>query len=231
MRQEGNRAPYRLLPPPHATMPKAHDSRLIKLVGKILHHDFHHHGPQDDSDSDSGVATPEWMGPYRAPSSTSSVYSIPKGGGRDKSISMDLWNEAYNSLRDSTRSAGLVTVYESILCQELSHGQSIGGLNQSLPRSDKERFKALITITESGLKRSRGTKSQANTSAKGIIRAAQRLIKSVWATYPSTAVAWSGICILTPVSILSLCTYRPACELFEWLLILLRVAASSWSAN
>ncbi|TFB02694.1 hypothetical protein CCMA1212_005552 [Trichoderma ghanense] len=180
-------------------MPKTHDSRLIKLVGKILHHDFHHHGPQDDSDSESGVATPEWMGPYRAPSSTSSSYSIPKGSGRDKSISMDLWNEAYNSLRDSTRSAGLVTVYESILCQELSHGQSIGGLNQSLPRSDKERFKALITITESGLKRSRGTKLQANTPAKAIIRAAGKTIKSVWATYPSTAVAWSGICILTPL--------------------------------
>ncbi|KAL6853203.1 hypothetical protein J3F83DRAFT_513592 [Trichoderma novae-zelandiae] len=177
-------------------MPKSHDSRLMKLVGRILHHDFHH---PDDSDSDSGVATPEWLGLYRGPVSTSSGFSLPKGSGRDKSISMDLWNEAYNSLRDSTRSAGLVTVYESILCQELSHGQSIGGINQSLPRSDKDRFKALVSITESGLRRSRGTKSQAITPAKAMIRAAGKIIKCVWATYPSTAVAWSGISILTPL--------------------------------
>ncbi|UKZ82986.1 hypothetical protein TrVFT333_010787 [Trichoderma virens FT-333] len=182
-------------------MTKSHDpqsGRIKKLVSRLLHHSSNLHDTSpDDSDADSGIATPKWLGSYRATPSASSSFSAPKAYGRDTSISLDLWNSAYNSLRDSLSSAGLVTVYESILCQELPNNQSIGGINQSLPRSDDERLRNLITITESGLKKCR-TKSQADDQAKALIRASRKIIKSVWADYPSTAVAWSGICILTP---------------------------------
>ncbi|KAL7785935.1 hypothetical protein V8C37DRAFT_405627 [Trichoderma ceciliae] len=186
-------------------MTKSHDSdssRIRKLVGRLLHHGSNPHAATpDDSDTGSGVATPEWLGTYREPPSASSSFSVhtPKAYGRHTSISLELWNLAYNSIRDSLGSAGLVTVYESILCQELPHGQSIGGISQALPRSDDERLKSLISITEAGLKRSRGANSQANDPAKVLIRASKKIIKSVWMDYPSTAVAWSGICILTPL--------------------------------
>ncbi|KAL7941385.1 hypothetical protein V8C42DRAFT_335020 [Trichoderma barbatum] len=183
-------------------MTKSHDpqsSRIKKLVGRLLRHSSNLHDTSpDDSDAGSGVATPEWLGTYRGPISASSSFSVPKSYARDTSISLELWNSAYNSLRDSLSSAGLVTVYESILCQELPHVQSLGGINQSLPRGDEERLRTLITITEAGLKKCRA-KSQADDTARTLIRAARKIIKSVWADYPSTAVAWSGICILTPL--------------------------------
>ncbi|KAL7931528.1 hypothetical protein V8C35DRAFT_282526 [Trichoderma chlorosporum] len=182
-------------------MTKSHDpqnNRIKKLVSRLLHHSNPHDTSPDDSDAGSGVATPEWLGAYRGPPSASSSFSLPKTYGRDTSISLDLWNSAYNSLRDSLSTAGLVTVYESILCQELPHNQSIGGINQSLPRSDDERLRSLITITEAGLKKCRN-KSQADDQAKALIRSSRKIIKTVWADYPSTAVAWSGICILTPL--------------------------------
>lgn len=188
---------------PDSQMTKSHDgqsSRVRKLVSRLLHHGSNPHDTTpDDSDAGSGVATPEWLGSYRGPPSASSSFSVPKVYGRDTSISLELWNAAYNSLRDSPRSAGLVAVYESILCQELPHGQSIGGLNQSLPRSDEDRLRTLISITEAGLKKCRGGKSQADDPARAMIRASRKIIKSVWMDYPSTAVAWSGICVLTPV--------------------------------
>ncbi|KAM0254678.1 hypothetical protein ACHAQJ_006528 [Trichoderma viride] len=184
-------------------MTKSQDSdsgRIRKLVGRLLHHTSNAHAANpDDSDAGSGVATPEWHPSYRGPPSASSTLSVPKAYGRHTNISLELWNTSYNSIRDSLRSAGLVTVYESILCQELPHGQSIGGINQSLPRSDDERLKSLITITEAGLKKCRTAKSQPDDPARLLIRASRKIIKSVWADYPSTAVAWSGICILTPL--------------------------------
>lgn len=195
----------------HLNMTRSHDSessRIRKLVGRLLHHSSSPHASNpDDSDAGSGVATPEWLGSYRGPPSASSSFSVPKTyAARDTSISLELWNTAYNSLRDSLRSAGLVTVYESILCQELPHGQSIGGISQSLPRSDEERIKTLISITEAGLKKCRAAKTQADDPARALIRASRKIIKSVWMEYPSTAVAWPGICILTPVSFNTLCT-------------------------
>ncbi|KAM6480724.1 hypothetical protein HDV62DRAFT_102733 [Trichoderma sp. SZMC 28011] len=182
-------------------MTKSHDpqsGRIKKLVSRLLHHSNPHDTSPEDSDADSGIATPKWLGSYKVPASANSSFSAPKAYGRDTGISLELWNSAYNSLRDGLSTAGLVTVYESILCQELPHGQSIGGINQSLPRSDDDRLRTLITITEAGLKKCR-TKSQADDQAKALIRASRKIIKSVWADYPSTAVAWSGICILTPL--------------------------------
>ncbi|EHK44646.1 hypothetical protein TRIATDRAFT_6711, partial [Trichoderma atroviride IMI 206040] len=111
---------------------------------------------------------------------------------------LELWTAAYNAIRDNLRSAGLVTVYESILCQELPH-QSIGGINQTLPRSDDDRLKQLIRITESGLRKCRGANCPIDNYARVLVKMSKRIIKSVWADYPSTAVAWSGITILTPL--------------------------------
>ncbi|KAL6889134.1 hypothetical protein GGI43DRAFT_416551 [Trichoderma evansii] len=177
----------------------AETGRLRKLVGRLLHHSSHPNTPNpDDSDTGSGVATPEWLGTYRGPPSASSSISIPKGYGRHTQISLELWTAAYNSIRDSLRSSGLVTVYESILCQELPN-QSIGGINQTLPRSDDDRLKQLIRITESGLRKCRGANCPIDNYARVLVKMSKKIIKSVWADYPSTAVAWSGITILTPL--------------------------------
>ncbi|KAM0454791.1 hypothetical protein ACHAPV_008164 [Trichoderma viride] len=176
----------------------ADTGRLRKLVGRLLHHSSHPHTPNpDDSDAGSGVATPEWLGTYRGPSPSAS-FVMAKGYGRHTQISLELWTAAYNSIRNNLRSAGLVTVYESILCQELPH-QSIGGINQTLPRSDDERLKQLIRITESGLRKCRGANCPIDNYARVLVKMSKRIIKSVWADYPSTAVAWSGITILTPL--------------------------------
>ncbi|PTB38502.1 hypothetical protein M441DRAFT_70877 [Trichoderma asperellum CBS 433.97] len=175
----------------------ADTGRLRKLVGRLLHHNSHSHTPNpDDSDTGSGVATPEWLGTYRVPSASS--LSAPKGYGRHTQISLELWTAAYNSIRNSLRSSGLVTVYESILCQELPH-QSIGGINQTLPRADDDRLKQLIRITESGLRKCRGSNCPVDNYARILVKMSKKIIKSVWADYPSTAVAWSGITILTPL--------------------------------
>lgn len=183
-------------------MTKSNDTdtgRLRKLVGRLLHHSSHPPSLNpDDSEPGSGVATPEWLGTYRGPPSASSSFSLPKGHGRHTQISLELWTAAYNSIRDSLRSSGLVTVYESILCQELPH-QSIGGINQTLPRSDDDRLKQLIRITESGLRKCRGANCPIDNYARVLVKMSKKIIKSVWADYPSTAVAWSGITILTPV--------------------------------
>jgi hypothetical protein len=176
----------------------ADTGRLRKLVGRLLHHSSHPHTANlDDSDAGSGVATPEWLGTYRGPSPSAS-FVMPRGYGRHTQISLELWTAAYNSIRDNLRSAGLVTVYESILCQELPH-QSIGGINQTLPRSDDDRLKQLIRITESGLRKCRGANCPIDNYARVMVKMSKKIIKSVWADYPSTAVAWSGITILTPV--------------------------------
>ncbi|KAK5996467.1 hypothetical protein PT974_01801 [Cladobotryum mycophilum] len=120
----------------------------------------------------------------------------------DADVSLELWNTAYNSLRDSPVSTALVTAYEGIITQELPDDLKLGGgMNSSFGDiSNDERLKLMGVITDAGLhKRRASNSSQADEPVRVLLGSSKDMIESVWSEYPSAAVAWSGISTLTPL--------------------------------
>lgn len=120
---------------------------------------------------------------------------------RDAATSLDLWNEAYDSLRDSPRTRGLVFAYEGIVCQELPDHLKVGGLNTTLrAHPDSMRLELVSVIAESGLRKRRSSKtSQIRDEARAMVSVTKHSIASLINAYPSAALAWCGLCTLTPV--------------------------------
>ncbi|OAA69655.1 hypothetical protein ISF_02925 [Cordyceps fumosorosea ARSEF 2679] len=123
---------------------------------------------------------------------------------RDAGVSLDLWNAAYDVLRDGPATSGLVLTYESIIAQELpSHVKAAAGGGMSINfrgRSDEDRLRLLQEIMSAGLAKRRGSRTeQGESPARATIDAAKAAIDAVVPVYMSSAVAWAGICTMTPL--------------------------------
>lgn len=121
---------------------------------------------------------------------------------RDADISLQLWNSAYDALRDDPTTAALVVSYESIISQELPDHLKIGGININFRgKSNTQRLELLTEIAKAGMTKRRGSKiSQVDEAARTVSEISKERVASRLAVYPSSAVAWAGICTLTPVS-------------------------------
>lgn len=121
---------------------------------------------------------------------------------RDAQQALELWNGAYDALRDDPSCTGLVIAYENIISQELPDRLKMGGLNSSFRgKTADQRLELLTAITSAGLEKRRGSKSsQADDVAKIILDAAREQVESVLPEYQAASVAWTGFCTLTPVS-------------------------------
>lgn len=116
-------------------------------------------------------------------------------------LSMAVWNEAYESLRDSPATAALVVAYESIIAHELPDSLKTGGMNTSFRnRSAEERLALLTCIANNGLEKRRGSKtSQVEEVSRTIIDDCKSAIRHSLTDEPAAAIAWAGFCTLTPV--------------------------------
>lgn len=116
-------------------------------------------------------------------------------------LSLNLWNTAYEALRDSPATGAMVVAYESIISQELPVHLRSGGMNTSFRnRPEDERLALLTVITKSGLEKRRGSKtSQVDEVSRTIIDEVKGAIGQALAEERATAVAWAGLCTLTPV--------------------------------
>jgi hypothetical protein len=165
--------------------------------------------PRDDSDRPATPKAPSFR--IRTPrisspdlqGSSSGKRRRGKNGhqARDAQIALELWNGAYDALRDDPSCNGLVIAYENIISQELPDHLKMGGLNSSFHgKSAEERLDLLTAITTAGMEKRRSSKSsQGDHVAKGLLDAARDQVASVLPEYNAAAVAWPGFCTLTPV--------------------------------
>ncbi|CAM1505766.1 Fc.00g114030.m01.CDS01 [Cosmosporella sp. VM-42] len=111
-------------------------------------------------------------------------------------ISLELWNSAYDFLKNDSGSAGLVLAYEAIIIQELPKDQKLA--LSEIP--SEKRLEFMHAIALSGLRKGLSSKSSdVDDSAREIIMYARENVESLLDSCPSAAVAWAGICILTPL--------------------------------
>ena len=135
--------------------------------------------------------------PARKKASVSSALPHPEAG-----LSLQLWDEAYDSLHFDPNTMSLVVTYESIISQELPDDLKVavhGTL--SLPDGGTDRRMDLMTtIASAGLSKRRGSKtSQVDDTARQILDHSKRIVDAQLDDFPSAALAWSGLCTLTPV--------------------------------
>ena len=111
-------------------------------------------------------------------------------------ISLELWNSAYDVLKNDSGSTGLVLAYEAIIIQELPNDQKLG--LDEIPR--EKRLEFMNAIASTGLKKGLSSRSsEVGDSAREIIMFARETVESLLDSYPGVALAWAGICVLTPV--------------------------------
>ncbi|KAI6777679.1 Glycolipid 2-alpha-mannosyltransferase-like protein [Emericellopsis cladophorae] len=99
-------------------------------------------------------------------------------------LSRDLWDEAYDALRLDPSTASLVVTYESIISQELP---------------EDVKLDLMTAIATAGLSKRRGSKSsEVDDSTPRTLEHTKRIVESQLDDFPSTALAWAGLCTLTP---------------------------------
>lgn len=199
-------------------MDKLHDhlsntSTIKKLVGRLRGNSVSTpNTPQrDDGYTSSSSRAPSFRirTPQipRSPDShcSSSTKKRGKNGhcARDAQLALELWNDAYDALRDDPSCTGLVIAYENIISQELPDHLKMGGLNSSFHgKPADQRLELLTAITAAGLEKGRNSKiSQAGNSEKMVLDAVRDRVASAVIEYHAASVAWAGFCTLTPVSI------------------------------
>lgn len=156
---------------------------------------------------------------FRTPSfkvgSANSASSSPPAGGKKFSVSSnrphpeaglsrELWDEAYDALRLDPSTSSLVVTFESIISQELPDDlKNVVHATLSPPDGNTDRRMDLMAaITSAGLSKRRGSKaSQVDDSARIILEQSKFIVESELDNFPSAALAWSGICTLTPLLI------------------------------
>ncbi|KAK9440551.1 hypothetical protein VB005_05183 [Metarhizium brunneum] len=197
-------------------MDKLHDhlsntSTIKKLVGRLRGNSVSTPStPQrDDGYTSSSSRAPSFCirtsQISRSPDShcSSSTKKRGKNGhcARDAQLALELWNDAYDALRDDPSCTGLVIAYENIISQELPGHLKMGGLNSSFHgKPADQRLELLTAITAAGLEKGRSSKnSQADNSAKVVLDAVRDRVASVVAEYHAASVAWAGFCTLTPL--------------------------------
>ncbi|KAK2593274.1 hypothetical protein QQS21_009039 [Conoideocrella luteorostrata] len=189
----------------------ANTSTFKKLVGRLRGHSISTptSTPPRDSDETSSrtasfkIRTPRLSGSPDSQSNSSARKANGTNGGQagDSQAALDLWNEAYDALRDDPSCSGLVVAYENIISQELPDHLKIGGLHSSFRgKSAEERLELLTAITAAGLEKRRGSNtSQTDDMAKRILDSARGQVAWLSAEYDAASIAWAGFCTLTPL--------------------------------
>ncbi|KAJ6786409.1 hypothetical protein PWT90_03379 [Aphanocladium album] len=175
---------------------------IRKFVGRLRAGSMSLISPRSSSDSSYESRSCPSSSPRRKTSSPrNSLSSLSAAAARDASISLDLWNAVYDGLRDGPSTAGLVLAYESIVSQELPNHMKTGGMSMNFRgKSDDERLRLLQEIMHAGLSKRRGSRTDQDESrARATIDAAKNAIDAVLPVYMSSAVAWAGICTMTPL--------------------------------
>ncbi|ATY63788.1 ankyrin repeat domain [Cordyceps militaris] len=176
---------------------------LRKFVGRLRAGSMSLISPRSSSNSshDSGHNSHSFSPRRRTNSPRNSLSSLAAAAAREAGLSLDLWNAAYDSLRDGPSTSGLVLTYESIVSQELPSHMKTGGMTMNFRgRSDEDRLRLLQEIMGAGLGKRRGSRTnQGESQARTTIDAAKAAIDAVVPLYMSSAVAWAGICTMTPL--------------------------------
>lgn len=186
--------------------------KVKRIVGKIRRHN---HPP----------STPKSSVPAPSPhaSNTSSNCPLPRIGCRRNSQSrrgsaaeeerardIQLWNTAYDVLKKDARSNGLVLAYENIIGHELPevHRPGHHGNPNELPMDGERRLELMSMIASSGLNRDVSVTSKSDSGdddAREILVQARSTVASLMPQQPSAALAFAGICSLTPVKYTEYC--------------------------
>ncbi|ODA80881.1 hypothetical protein RJ55_03841 [Drechmeria coniospora] len=191
-------------------------STFRKLVGRLRSNSTK---PTDHSQlpTPSSSASPSPPAPSTRRNSASPLPPFHSGSGRRRSkagavvpardapISLSLWDAAYRGLRDDPSCTGLVLTYEAIISQELPDSLSLGGLGSPFgAKSPEERLDLLARIAAAGLHRRRGSRPSPqqpgqDDEARRMLEATRGTVEGILPRYPSAAVAWAGLCTLTPL--------------------------------
>ncbi|KAF7555210.1 hypothetical protein G7046_g6611 [Stylonectria norvegica] len=167
---------------------KHHSSKVSRLVGKLRGHSDK---PQDDDHN-------------RTPRSECLHFHKRRDSRFNDEetaaqISLQLWDAAYTTLKNDFRSTGLVLAYEGIIAQELPDDQKLGvnGNPGDIP-SDK-RMTIMNTIASTSISKGLSDKATlVDDSPREILVFARETVADLSVSYPSAALAWAGICTLTP---------------------------------
>ncbi|KPM43256.1 hypothetical protein AK830_g3237 [Neonectria ditissima] len=125
----------------------------------------------------------------------------------------DLWNTAYDALKTNLSTAGLVHAYESILS-----GNGVDGGPAGLPGGTPGRLEVMTAVVETGLARELSTKSDAGDDmARNLLVDARETVASLLDTHPGAAIAWAGVCSLTPLLLDPLLRHQDTAQAFLYL--------------
>lgn len=189
----------------------SHRNSIRRFVGRLRAGSMSLISPRSLSHSshESGSSCHTSSPRRKTSSPRNSLSSLSAAAAREASISLTLWNAVYDGLRDGPSTAGLVLAYESIISQELPNHMKTGGMSMNFRgKSDDDRLRLLQEIMHAGLSKRRGSRTEQDESqARATIDAAKTAIDTVVPIYMSSAVAWAGICTMTPVS--SICSPNP----------------------
>lgn len=122
----------------------------------------------------------------------------------ERARDIELWNAAYDALKKDARSNGLVLAYENIIGHELPEAHRPGhhGNPNELPMDGERRLELMSMIASSGLNREVSVISKSDSGdddAREILVEARSTVASLMPQQPSAALAFAGICSLTPV--------------------------------
>ncbi|KAJ4160277.1 hypothetical protein NW754_003403 [Fusarium falciforme] len=149
----------------------------------------------------------------------------------ERARDIELWNAAYDALKKDARSNGLVLAYENIIGHELPEAHRPGhhGNPNELPMDGERRLELMSMIASSGLNREVGVTSKSDSGdddAREILVEARSTVASLMPQQPSAALAFAGICSLTPVRQTLLDLYR---RILEYEMNIVCAAASAWN--
>lgn len=185
-----------------------HVSRVNRIIGKIRRHPH----PTTDTDTSSPVTAPSSSAHSSVSSACSHISCHSHHHQRrrcsaadvENAHDLELWNAAYDALKCDPQSAGLVIAYETIIAQELPDVLRPGhhGNPNGLPAEHERRVDLMTRIAESGLERHicTGSKSDSeDNDAREILIRTRKTISDLIVVQSCAAVAWAGVCSLTPV--------------------------------
>lgn len=142
---------------------------------------------------------------------------------KEVALSRELWEEAYDSLRLNPSTTSLVVTYEAIISQELPDEVKAVVHGQLSPSDgDRERRMELMSaIVGAGLGKRRGSRGVGGVEdmPRVVLECSKRMVERAWDEFPSAALAWAGLCTLTPVSLPFTTYYTMPTKLMNQLLL------------
>ena len=121
----------------------------------------------------------------------------------------DLWDRAYESLREDKDSRKLMDAYEMILLSDLKDGHSFPAVAEGMGTSTREKYmsalveKKVKAVEDARWKFQLGERTvEMRTQVDRIVKAvlfAKDFVSSAVSAEPHTALAWAGVCMLLPL--------------------------------